>query len=99
MIPQYSFMWSWIVTLFSQIVLTWMWYHYTRKIIKFHIPFNYIIKNIFIWAFMYWLWYFLLNNYKFWLYIDFIVYGWILFTMYACILFYEFKKERIKSLI
>lgn len=96
-IPKYSFMWSWVVTLLSQIILTFMWYYYTRKLIKFNLPFLFIIKNIFIWIVLYLLWYFVLDSYKVWLYFDFIVYGWILFAIYSWILFLELKKEKLKK--
>lgn len=96
-IPKFSFMGSWMVTLFSQILLTFMWYYYTRKLIKFNLPIKFIMRNLFIWTSIFWIWYFLLNNYHVWLYFDFIVYGWVLFGLYAYILFREFKRE--KSLI
>ncbi len=91
LIPKYSFMWAWVVTLFSQIILTFMWYYYTRKLIKFSLPVLFILKNIAIWTIIFLLWYFVLNNYPVWLYFDFIVYGWILFCIYAVILFLEFR--------
>ncbi len=90
-IPYYSFIGSWIVTLLSQILLTFMWYHYTRKLIKFNLPVWFIIKNLLTWWAIYLFWYILLNNLHIWLYFDFIVYGWLLFGIYGFILFREFK--------
>jgi len=95
LIPKYSFIWAWITTLLSQALLTVMWYFYTRKLIKFHLPFIFIIKNILIWWTIYSLGYYILNNYSIWLYFDFLVYWGILFSLYLGILFFEFKKEHI----
>ena len=93
LIPKYSFIWAWVTTVLSQIMLTWMGYYYTRSLIKFHLPFLFIIKNILIWILIFLFWNFLLINYSFWLYFDFIVYWWILFSIYSGILFLEFRKE------
>lgn len=98
LIPKYSFMWAGFTTLISQIVLTYLWYYYTRKLIKFHLPFMFIVKNLFIWVVIFGLWYFLLNNYRVWLYFDFVVYWGLLFGIYGWVLFWEFKSEHKKSL-
>jgi O-antigen/teichoic acid export membrane protein len=74
LIPKYSFIWAWIITLLSQILLTFMWYYYTRNLIRFHLPFLFILKNLFVWVLIFILWYFVLNNYSVWLYFDFLVY-------------------------
>ena len=95
LIPKYSFMWAWVITLISQIMLTLMWYYYTRNLIRFHLPFLFILKNIFIWVIIFLIWYFILNNYSVWLYFDFLVYGWILFSIYWIILYLELKKFHI----
>ncbi len=94
LIPKYSFIWAWVVTLLSQILLTILGYYHTRKLIKFHLPFIFIIKNILIWVVIFLFWYFLLNNYSIWLYSDFIVYWWLLFFIYSWVLYLEFKQEK-----
>jgi O-antigen/teichoic acid export membrane protein len=38
MIPKYSFVWAWIVTVISQFLLMLLWYYYSRDIIRFKIP-------------------------------------------------------------
>lgn len=95
LIPKYSFIWAWITTLLSQILLVILWYFATRKFIRFQLPILFIIKNIVLWGFIYSLWFYLLNNYAFWLYIDFILYWWLLFFLYIWVLFYEFKREHL----
>ena len=91
LIPKYSFIWAWIVTLMSQMLLTFLWYIYTKNIIRFHLPIWFIIKNIVLWIWVFWLGYFFLHNYSFWLYFDFLVYGGILFWIYAWVLYLEFR--------
>ncbi|MDP2090594.1 MAG: oligosaccharide flippase family protein [Candidatus Gracilibacteria bacterium] len=95
MIPKYSFIGAGMITLFSQIMLTGMGYYYTRKLIKFNLPIGFIIKNLLLGAFIFILGYFVLNTYNVGLYFDFIVYGGVLFSIYAGILFREFKKKKI----
>lgn len=92
LIPIYSFMWSWVITLLSQILLMILWYFYTKKIIKFNLPIYFIIKNLLFWILIYIVWLYILNNFSVWLYFDFIVYGGILFTIYSSFLFFSFKK-------
>jgi O-antigen/teichoic acid export membrane protein len=92
LIPKYSFIWAWIITLLSQILLTFMWYYYTRKLIKFHLPILFILKNIIIWIVVFLCWHYVLNSFPVWLYFDFIVYGWILFSVYSTILYMDFKR-------
>jgi O-antigen/teichoic acid export membrane protein len=92
LIPKYSFVWAWIVTLFSQILFMFLWYFYTQKLIKFNLPLLFIIKNILFWTMIYIIWFLILNNLSVWLYFDFIVYGGILFSIYSSFLFFSFKK-------
>ena len=95
LIPHYSFIWAWIITLLSQILLTIMWYFATKKIIRFNLPLLFIFKNILLWIIIYFLWFFLLKNYSMWLYIDFLLYWGLLFFIYSWILFWEFRREHI----
>lgn len=92
LIPKFSFIWAWIITLCSQILLLVLGFIATRKLIKFHLPFNFALKNILFWTFIYFLWNFLITNYSFGLYIDFVLYSAILVSMYLVFLFFTFKK-------
>lgn len=91
MIPILSFVWSWIVTLISQILLMCLWFYHTKKLINFHIPVKIFIQNIIFWIFIYLFWSFILNNFSVNLYFDFVVYGWILFIIYSCFLYFILK--------
>ena len=92
LIPKYSFIWAWITTLLSQMMLTGMGYYYTRNLINFHLPLMFVLKNILVWVLIFWLGYFVLNNYSVWLYFDFLIYWGVLFTVYAGVLYWNFKK-------
>jgi O-antigen/teichoic acid export membrane protein len=91
LIPKYSFIWAWIVTLLSQILLMVLWYFYTRKLIQFHLPFFFVLKNLILGAIIYFIWYYLLMNFSVWLYFDFIVYGGWLFLFYVLFLYFILK--------
>ena len=53
MIPKYSFVWAWIVTVISQFLLMWLWYYYSRDIIRFSIPKKITAQVIIAWAVFY----------------------------------------------
>ena len=95
LIPKYSFIWSWITTLISQILLFCFWFYYTNKLVKIRIPILYIIRVIFFWTLIWFFWYYLLNNFSNWLYFDFFLY-WsllgLLFLFYFYIEYFALKK-------
>lgn len=97
LIPKYSFIWAWITTILSQILLFILWYFYTKKLINFHLPFLFLIRNILFWLLIYFLGDYLLNNHNISLYIDFLLYWFSLFGIYCLYLYYEFKYHIIKK--
>jgi len=97
LIPKYSFIWAWITTILSQILLFILWYFYTKKLINFHLPFLFLIRNILFWLLIYFLGDYLLNNHNISLYIDFLLYWFSLFGIYCLYLYYEFKHHIIKK--
>lgn len=97
LIPHYSFIWAWIITLFSQILLMTLWYIYTIKIIHFTIPWNIIFKNIILGLIMYLLGYYLLTQYSVWLYFDTLVYGTIIFLIYWGIIWLDIKNTLLEN--
>jgi O-antigen/teichoic acid export membrane protein len=94
LIPYLSFIWSWIITLLSQIMLTIFWYFYTRHLISFKIPILFIVKNILFWASIYIFWNFLLSHFSRGIYFDFIVYGGLFLVLYAGFFLFIFKEIR-----
>lgn len=92
LIPKYSFIWAWIITLISQFLLFAISYYYSRKIIKFSFPKIFIFKIILLSIIIYFIMNYLLINYSIWLYLDLIFY-WILWTwIYSYLVFREIKK-------
>lgn len=92
LIPYFSFIWAWIVTLLSQILLFILWYFWTKNMIKFLIPYKFLVYNILFWIFIFGFWTFILQNFKIWLYIDFLLYWTIFFTFYMMFYFFLYKK-------
>lgn len=92
LIPYFSFIWAWIVTLLSQILLFILWYFWTKNMIKFSIPYKFLVYNFLFWIFIFGFWTFILQNFKIWLYIDFLLYWTIFFTFYMMFYFFLYKK-------
>jgi len=88
-IPYFSFFWSWIVTIFTQIVYLLLVYFEAKKIITIDIDKNFILKISLIWVLIYFISNFLIKNYPIWLYNDFLY--WIIITILYII--FIFKKE------
>ena len=90
LIPKYRFMGAGIITLLSQILLMFLGYFYTRKLIHFHLPFVFVLKNLVFAVLIYSIWYYMLSYLSLWLYADFIVYGLLLFGVYSLFLYFLF---------
>lgn len=93
-IPKYSFMWSWIVTVLSQLLLLIIWYFETKKITKFIFPIKYIVLNIIFNAWIYILISNIMQTYTLWLYFDILCYGFMLWIIYLSFYYYLFKKNK-----
>ena len=93
MIPKFSFVWAWIVTVLSQLLLMILGYIYTRNIVKFYFDWVFIMRIISLWIITYILGIFLLLNLSIGLYLDVLLYGGLLFSLYTCILLTFYKKE------
>jgi len=93
LIPKYSFLWAWITTLISQILLFWLWFYFSRKIVKFDFDILYILKVSLFWFIVYYIWDYILFNYNLWKYLDLALYGTLFFTLF--ILFFYFMNRKI----
>lgn len=91
-IPIYSFMWSGIITVLSQVLLFLIWYFETRKITNFSFPIKFILLNIIFSAFIYILWSNLVLNYSISIYVDILIYGWLIWLIYLIFYFYLYKR-------
>jgi len=92
LIPKYSFMWAWITTLLSQILLFGFWYYYTKKIVDFRFPLLFIIRIILFSVFIFLIWIYILSNLSIWLYFDFIVYSLFITIFYLSYYYFEYRK-------
>ena len=92
LIPKYSFVWAWIITLVSQALLFIISYYYSRKIIKFSFPRKFIFKIIFLSVIIFFIVNYLLQNYSMWLYLDILFYGFSFTWIYSYLVFREIKK-------
>ena len=95
LIPKYSFIWAWIITLISQVLLFALSYYYSRKIIKFSFPKIFIAKNILLSAVSFLSLLYIISNYSLWLYLDIFIYGVVWIGVYSYIIFRELKKSLI----
>lgn len=82
LIPHYSFIWAWIVTVISQIILMFLWYYYSRTIIQIKIPKLFVAKIFLIFSILFLIWNFLINAYPIWLYYDVIIYWCLILLLY-----------------
>lgn len=97
LIPKYSFVWAWIVTLISQILLFSLWYFYSYRITNFKLNVMFILKVSLFWIITFILWKYLLINYWFSNLINILFYGTILSIFYLW-LFYIFEYRKIKKI-
>jgi O-antigen/teichoic acid export membrane protein len=92
-IPKFSFVWAWIVTVFSQISLLILWYFYTKDIVKINFSKKYILTILVLWFFIFSFWNFLITKFPIWLYLEVLLYWWVLFWIYSFIVFKILHKK------
>lgn len=91
LIPIYSFIWAWIITLFSQILLMSLWYFYCRHIVQFKFPWQDMVKNILFWICIFFIWRFLLHNFSLGVVLDMLLYWGFLFAIYCWFFYFNYK--------
>jgi O-antigen/teichoic acid export membrane protein len=91
LIPKYSFIWAWITTLLSQILLCIMWYYYTNKLVSIKLPWFFIFRVILVWTLFFLFWKYLINNFSISLYFDFFVYSISLSVLFFLYYFLEYR--------
>lgn len=92
LIPYYSFIWAWLVTVITQIIFLILVYNQAKKLINFKYPYIFMLYVLILWLLVYFILSFLINNYYFNIYTN-IVYSWILFFVYSFIIFYIEKNN------
>lgn len=96
LIPYFSFIWAWIVTVFTQILFLILAYYFSRDIIKFNFPVKFMIINSVIWILMYLLATNLIKHFDLWWYYN-LIYWFTLFWIYSYILGYKEYKNIKKA--
>ncbi len=92
LIPYLSFIWAWLVTVFTQILFLILTYYYSKDVINFKFPISFMFKIFIIWIFIYFLAKILVTDFNLGWYYNLIYWFWI-FWIYAYILGYgEYKK-------
>ncbi len=94
LIPKYSFMGAWVVTICSQVLLFICTFYTARKKLGITLPYPAIARNIVFGIALFWFGYFLLENYARSLYFDFFVYGFLIGILYLWYIFFEYKYFR-----
>lgn len=99
LVPKYSFVGSWITTLISQIILFWLGFYFSRKIIKFDFDVSYIVKTLVLSVVMFFLWNYFILNYSLGAIGNILVYGLTLFIIFSGCLVYLNKDLLPKKIV
>jgi O-antigen/teichoic acid export membrane protein len=92
LIPYYSFIWAWIVTVITQIIFLLLVYKETKNIINFKIPYIFII-NILLFSIIIYLFlnYIIINYFSIGLFLDLIY--WIFFFLIYIWVIWKIEKK------
>jgi hypothetical protein len=91
LIPKYSFIWAWITTLLSQVLLCILGYYYTNRLVTIKLPWSFMFRVILIWSLIFFFWKYLLVHFSLGLYFDFFVYSLLLSLLFGGYYFLEWK--------
>lgn len=94
-IPYYSFLWAWFITVLSQILLMILWYIVVRKYIKISLDMFFIFCVIVLWGVGYIWGKILLNNYSIWYVWDVFIFWGIWGILYSGFIFLIMKKTNL----
>lgn len=92
LIPYLSFMWAWIVTIISQLVLMILWYFYTRQTVSVSIGLWFIFRHLIFAITLFFLWYYIMDKYPLGNILSILIYGFGLFWFYMLFFYFEFKE-------
>lgn len=85
LIPYFSFMWAWVVTVITQIIFLFLVYFETNKYIKIKLPFKFIFLVWSFWILIYFITNFIIWNFHLGLYLD-LIYWIIFFLLYSLVI-------------
>lgn len=97
LIPKYSFVWSAVTTLISQIILFLLWYYFSRKIVKFDFDIKYIFNIILFSIITYFVWNYFILYYNLGHIWNISIYGISLFMIFSIYIVFMNKHFIIKK--
>ena len=97
LIPHYSFIWAWVITVITQIVFLILVYRESKKIIKLSFPIYFIVNILIIWTIIYFILKYITINYSIWLYLD-LIYPVIIFIIYSYTIWKIERNKVLKSI-
>jgi O-antigen/teichoic acid export membrane protein len=92
LIPYLSFIWAWIVTVFTQILFLVLAYFFSRDIFKFKFPIKYIVLVIFSAWLLHIIAKYLNSNLSLWGYYNLIYAFWLFFLYIWSFWYFEYRK-------
>jgi O-antigen/teichoic acid export membrane protein len=92
LIPYLSFMWAWIVTIISQLVLMILWYFYTRQTVSVSIGLWFIFRHLIFAITLFSIWYYIMDKFPLGNILSILIYGFGLFWFYMLFFYFEFKE-------
>ena len=90
-IPYYSFIWAWVVTVLTQVVFVSLTFFYSKEVLKVTFPINFMAHTTLYWLLIYFFLGFIVNNFSMWLYLD-LIYPIVIFILYIWLLWQNEKK-------
>ena len=96
LIPYLSFMWAWLVTIISQIVLMILGYYYTKSTVSISITPSFLLRHFIFAVVVFHLWVLIMDKYPLWHILSILIYGVWLFMCYIWFFYFEFKDVIIK---
>ncbi len=91
LIPKYSFLWSAMTTLLSQILLFWLSYYFSKKIIKIDFDSIYIWKILLFSTALYYWFRYIIISYNLWSFWNIWLYGILLSIIFSFYIFHVNK--------
>jgi O-antigen/teichoic acid export membrane protein len=96
LIPYLSFMWAWLVTIISQIVLMILGYYYTKSTVSISITPSFLLRHFIFAVVVFLLWVLIMDKYPLWHILSILIYGVWLFMCYIWFFYFEFKDVIMK---
>lgn len=97
-IPKYSFVWAWIITILSQILLCLILYFKIKDKVWKIFDLKFLIISLFTFLLLFYAWKNCVYYFHTWIFSDTIIYGLPIVIIYSGLIYYLCIKKEIKSL-